>query len=479
MTASGPDTAKVFEFEFGIPEGAPGENYNLTQDDRDEIAGIVETDMAGTYVPVSTLGGLMGSATIENDNGTVNTAVEANTNTVDPFHPVYKKTVVEHVADAFTVRSGKKADINNGKRGGGAVSVSDVYGVRVTGKLEFVDADGNVDDSGIVSGLADPAAGADDYAANKHYVDTVAAGKQDAGNYAASKAGDSTNAALRASSIPWGKVDATSTSTAFTATIAGITELRNGVCFWLKNGIVTSAAGFTINVNNLGGKKCYNNMTASTQDTTIFNISYTMLFVYDDSLDSGAGGFYCYRGYDTNTNTIGYQLRSNSSTLPASQKFYRYRLLFTSADGTHWVPANTSSSTNATASRTPNSTPIDPFGEIVYYGTTSAVNADANVAAAYLWQEYTLQLGYSFNNTGAALVLPYPKPIYLVCDPQTDGSAVINSTTPYATALPTTEDGKIYIFLGRTYSETNIELLMKHPVYFYKNSAIRQWTGPV
>lgn len=218
--------------------------------------------------------------------------------------------------------------------------------------------------------------------------------------------------------------------------------------------------------------------TDPTRDTTIFNINYAMLFVYNTTLVSG-GCWICYRGYDANTNTIGYQLRTNSSTMKASQKFYRYRLLFTSADGKKWVPANTSTSTNATASRAVNQTPIDPFGEIAYYGTTTAIEANANVTAAQLWQQYTLTLGYSFNRTGAALVLPYPSPIYIKCAPQADGSAIMDADDPYVFSLPSTDDGKIYIYLGRTYSATAVELLMDHPVYYFKNGAIRLWTGQV
>jgi hypothetical protein len=124
--------------------------------------------------------------------------------------------------------------------------------------------------------------------------------------------------------------------------------------------------------------------TDPTRDTTIFNINYAMLFIYNSTRVSG-GCWICYRGYDANTNTIGYQVRTNNTTLKASAKFYRYRLLFTSADGTKWVPANTSTSTNATAKRDAIQTPIDPFGEIVWYGTTTSIEANANVTAAQLW----------------------------------------------------------------------------------------------
>lgn len=290
--------------------------------------------------------------------------------------------------------------------------------------------------------------------------------------------------AYRSAGIPYGVCDATSTSTAFTATVPGITELRDGVCMLLKNSVVTSASGFTINVNGLGAKPSYSNMavgnpvtpTNPTRETTIFNINYSMLFIYSSTIVSG-GGWICYRGYDANTNTIGYQVRTNSSTLPAQSAIYRYRILFTSADDSKWVPANNSSSTNATAARTPTTTPINPFGQIVYYGSTTTISAGSNPGATVLWQQYPFSLGYSFNNTGSALVLPYPKPIYLKCAPQANGSAIIDATTPYVTALPSTDDGKIYIYLGRTYSATNIELVVDHPVYYYKNGGIRRWTG--
>ena len=154
--------------------------------------------------------------------------------------------------------------------------------------------------------------------------------------------------ANKTASIPYAQVDSTSTATVFTATVDGITELRDGVCCLLKNGVVTSASGFTLNVNNLGAKPCYTNLAAATRDTTIFNIAYTMLFVYD-STRGDEGGWICYRGYDSNT--LGYQIRTNHSTLTMSDRMYRYRLYFTSADGQSWVPSTTSTATNATSKR--------------------------------------------------------------------------------------------------------------------------------
>lgn len=282
--------------------------------------------------------------------------------------------------------------------------------------------------------------------------------------------------AYKTASIPYGVCDGTSTSTVYTATVPGITELRDGICMWLKNGVVTSASGFTININGLGAKPVYSNMAAATRDTTIWNVAYTMFFVYDSTRVEG-GCWILYRGYDSNTNTIGYQVRTNSQTMPMSSITYRYRLLFTSADGEHYVPANNSTSTNATSSRTVCQDKIDPFGAIYYYGTTASVAAGSRPAAANLWQQYVLSLGYSFNRTGAALTLTSWKPVYVKAAPQSDGSAIIDSTTPYVQDLPTAEDGMIYIFLGKAYSTTNIELEINHPVYWYKDGMIRPYTN--
>ena len=273
--------------------------------------------------------------------------------------------------------------------------------------------------------------------------------------------------------IPFGEVDSTSTSTAFTATVDGITELEDGTAVYLRNGVVTSAAGFTLDINGLGAKPVYTNLAEATAETTKFNIHYTMLFIYNSTRVSG-GCWDCYNGYDSNTNTIGYQLRTNSGTHPASDKGYRYRVWFTSADGSEWVPSNTSTSTNATAAKTPNTTPIDPFGPIVYNSYNGTTNAGANLSAAYLWEQYAFTFGFAFNHEGDSLNLTVNAPVYVKCSPQADGSAVI---VDYTQALPTTDDGYIYIFLGIASSATVVEIRIEHPVYWHDGNGIRIWDG--
>lgn len=282
------------------------------------------------------------------------------------------------------------------------------------------------------------------------------------------------HAAKLTAAIPYGECDNTSTATAFTVTVPGITELKNGVCALIKNGVITSAAGCTIDVNGLGAKPLYSSMAAATAVTTVFNINYTMLFIYDEDRVSG-GCWVVYYGYYTSSNSIGYQVRTNSQRLKMTDKMYRYRLMFTGVAPDTLVPANKSSSTNATAARTPITTPINPHGPIYYYGYTTAIDAGSRPASAYYWQQYVVTLGYSFT----ASTLTEFKSLYLKCTPQADGSAVIDASTPYVQDLPTTADGKIYIFLGVATSTTAFELNISHPIYYHDGTALRVWTGPV
>lgn len=105
-------------------------------------------------------------------------------------------------------------------------------------------------------------------------------------------------------SIPFGQVDSTSTDTAYTAQIEGITSLYDGVCVYLKNGVITSNKnGFTLNINSLGAKPVYDTLAAATRSGTVFNVDYTMLFVYNGSRVSG-GCWDIFYGYNSDTTDL-------------------------------------------------------------------------------------------------------------------------------------------------------------------------------
>lgn len=285
-------------------------------------------------------------------------------------------------------------------------------------------------------------------------------------------------AADKALGIPYGEVDSDSTATDIKASVDNFpTTLVAGVCAYIRNDVVSSASGFTLNINGTGAKPVYASNADASRVTTLFSAATTFLFVYNPTRVSG-GCWDMYYGYNANDNTIGYMLRTNGAVPPTASKFYRYRLLFTSDDYQSLIPANTSSSTNATAARAVNQAKINPFAPIYYYSNTTAVDAGVSPGASYVWLQYSgITLGYSFNRTGSALTMTAKDPVFLKCAPQADGSAIMDADTPIVQALPSTEDGNIYIYLGIAESATAITLYYWHPIYWYKDGAIRQWTN--
>ena len=284
---------------------------------------------------------------------------------------------------------------------------------------------------------------------------------------------DSADFAGKAVKLYFGQLASDSTSTVMKAAISGITALEDGVVILLKNGVVTSASGVTLDINGLGAKKIHYSMAADTAVTTVFNVNYTALLYYDSARESGSGAWVFYYGYYTSTNSIGYQLRTNTMRLPVSSTCYRYRLLFTRDNGYELMPANNSTSTNATSARTPCNEIFDPFGPIYYYGYTTALSAGGKPGSSYYWQQYIVTLGYSFT----AIVLTESKPVYVVATPTTNGMAILDSQTPVTQTLPTSNDGKIYIFMGIATSTTAFELMDKHPIYYHDGSMLQHYKG--
>lgn len=279
----------------------------------------------------------------------------------------------------------------------------------------------------------------------------------------------------RAASIPFGQVDSTSTSTAFTATVPGITELRDGVCVFLMNGVVTSASGFTININNLGAKPAYQTLAAATRVTTLFNVNYTMLFIYNSSRVAG-GCWDMFYGYNSDTNTLAYNVRTNVSAGNMNSQLYRYEILFTLPDGT-LEPANNVSNKPTTYTKALTTESFNPFDPIYYYATTTAVAAGAAPSASYLYTQYSgIDLRYSFN---AGSTLTAYKPVYLRCTPQGNCEVKLDGNDCVVQALPSTADGKVYIYLGKTYSTYQIWLSQNHPIYEYKGGKLKLWDGTV
>lgn len=271
--------------------------------------------------------------------------------------------------------------------------------------------------------------------------------------------------------IPFAEAEATS-RTVFTATVPTIRSLEDGVTVLLCNtsGFVSNK-NWTLNVNGLGALHVFNSMSMA-QMTTQFAANATYLFTYDSSLEDGAGGWYMYTGYNSDTNTQAYLIRNYNATLVMKNTLYSYMICFTDHDGLLVPTANVSNSTSVTKTLTTDS--FDPFGDIYYYSTTATVTPGSSPSASYMWKmrnDCNMRYGWNVSTTDFEL----KKSVYVRCVPQSDGQVKLDGNDCIVQALPTTEDGKVYIYLGRAYSGYQMELYFTHPVYYYKDGAIRTW----
>lgn len=76
------------------------------------------------------------------------------------------------------------------------------------------------------------------------------------------------------------------------------------------------------------------------------------------------------------------------------------------------------------------------------------------------------------NNTSSSWTATQYKTLYLVGILNGD-TFTVDSTTPFTTTTPVTEDGKYYISLGYMYSTYQIYLYPEHPIFKYMNGAFK------
>ena len=260
--------------------------------------------------------------------------------------------------------------------------------------------------------------------------------------------------------------------------------LTTGLMIMVKFPTAGHSYGITLNVNGLGAKPLvYNNAKM----TTHYGSGTAMLFMYDaaspalsgyynnNAAVSYAANYGCWRAMADYDTTNIYQLRNSGAGHLAQNKLYRYQLLLTSATNTSALIPINSVSNNTGTSKTLTTDKFNPFGPIYYYATTSSVNAGDGISSSYVYVHYVLDLRYSFN-TGSTLV--QRQAVFIVAEPQADGSAVLH-TDPISQTLPSTDNGLIYIYVGQATSTTSVELALQHPVYQYKNGRIQAYTGGV
>ena len=208
--------------------------------------------------------------------------------------------------------------------------------------------------------------------------------------------------------------------------------------------------------------------------------------VYADASGTGSTNYEGLTTFDASTqglttsgdrNDVNYNNRENYGSRTTKNALYRYQICVTDSTG-QIIPINSVNNSVAT-NKVLMTDSFDPFGEIFYWSSTSTYNAGANVGNSSWYRQYLADLRYSFNCGGydTTPTLTARLPLYLVASPQTDGTAKLHSS-PLSQTLPVSDDGLIYIYLGRVYEDTKpyrVVLSIHHPVYWYKDGAVRQY----
>ena len=156
----------------------------------------------------------------------------------------------------------------------------------------------------------------------------------------------------------------------------------------------------------------------------------------------------------------------------------RYTLTFTKSPG-YVLPITATDNKYSGEAKTYTTESFNPFDEIYYRNSSGVLAADGIVGAATLYRQYLFDARYSFTgitSTASTSIMSAGKPVFIVCTPQSDGSAKLYSE-PLAFAPPASDDGRLYILIGYSYDCYRIDMLLHKPVYQYKKSALRILTG--
>lgn len=176
---------------------------------------------------------------------------------------------------------------------------------------------------------------------------------------------------------------------------------------------------------------------------------------------------------DYNSDATGYYTRKIYPNMKAGANgVFPYTLIMQLPDGT-WESLVTSSSTGTSKAR-------NTHGFLLGHVLCMYANAtytSANIATYNVWSAHSglIDHRYSFNtaNNSTNGTTGY-KPIYLV-GTVTNGLFYLDSTW-WTQTLPTSANGKVYIYIGDAYDYYRMTLSEEKPMYVYTNGAVREYS---
>lgn len=262
----------------------------------------------------------------------------------------------------------------------------------------------------------------------------------------------------------------TASTGSWTGNLPDVAELYNGLTidYWLPfAGSGNATLNLTLKDNvTTGAVNCY--YSGTSRLTTHIGANNIIRLTYQTVTISGTEytGWWATKAYLDGNDRACYLYHHGAWV--ANSVIYRYQLLFQMDENT-LTPLNNDNNVTGTTKTMLTNVEFDPFGAILYWESTSTINAGASISSTTPKYSAPFDLRYTFN---CGTTLTAHKPFYLKVSMQSNGKVKIASTTPWVQTLPTTADGYYYIYLGRTYSTYQIGMAPDHPVYFHDGTKI-------
>lgn len=212
--------------------------------------------------------------------------------------------------------------------------------------------------------------------------------------------------------------------------------------------------------------------SGTTRLTTHYAKGSTMILTYwsagsvsIDGTDIATSRWTC---FDYNTSNT-YQLYGYGINGQAGEYgVFAYTIVLEDSTG-RWQSLTTETGTGTTKQKNPSGFRLGKV--LYYYGTAKASGANVNSGGLYISNAFDARNSFNCGQTLTAY-----SPVYLVGTVNDSTGLFYLDDTWYTQSLPSTADGKVYIYLGHAYDTYHIWLAPYHPIYEYVNGAIKLWT---
>lgn len=215
---------------------------------------------------------------------------------------------------------------------------------------------------------------------------------------------------------------------------------------------------------------------ASTRMTTHVAVSNIAVLTYLNNItigDTAYTGWWLNLAYYKDTDTVS-RIRCDSLRPVAGDTIiYGRNIVLMDGDGVfRSITRSNSTNTSHTCATQGFQNPAEMF----YYSYSNNVAAGATMATNYMWSAYNA-LDFRYNSN-CGTTLTKNEPIYLIFEHRSDGLYYLVSSKWWTQDLPTSEDGKIYVYVGHAYSTSYYNFAPSHPMLWYHNGKVVPYAGP-